>query len=257
MESTKKEKSQESNQLSRKTMLGTLAGGAVVAATGLSLPQRVLASGITDYDILNFALNLEYLEAEFYTYATTGYGISHFGIPTGGVGDSGPTFGGKKVAIDGIRLPVSLEIAQDERDHVLDLRSLLGNKAIAKPAIKLDALGIGFANEGQFLVLARAFEDTGVSAYCGAAPLIQSKTILGYAARILAVEALHSGNIRLMVAQEGLATMKVDSQDVLPPPSGNHYFTTDDKGLAITRTVQQVIAIVKPFFPDGINGNIQ
>ncbi|MDQ2818337.1 MAG: hypothetical protein M3T49_09060, partial [Candidatus Eremiobacteraeota bacterium] len=66
-----------------------------------------------------------------------------------------------------------------------------------------------------------------------------------------------SGNIRLMVAQEGLATMKVDSQDVLPPPSGNHYFTTDDKGLAITRTVQQVIAIVKPFFPDGINGNIQ
>ncbi|MBC5825637.1 MAG: ferritin-like domain-containing protein, partial [Candidatus Eremiobacteraeota bacterium] len=184
--------------------------------------------------------------------------IAHFGIPTGGVGDPGPTVGGKKVdGIDGIRKPVSLEIAVDERDHVLDLRSLLGNKAIAKPAINLNALGLGFGSEDQFLQLARAFEDTGVSAYSGAAPLIQSHDIVGYAARILAVEGYHAGNIRLMAALKGLSTFKVDSKDVLPPPSGPKYFFTDSQALAIPRTVAEVIAIVKPFFPDGLNGNIK
>ena len=109
----------------------------------------------------------------------------------------------------------------------------------------------------QFLVLARAFEDTGVSAYGGAAPLIQSKTVLGYAARILAVEAYHAGNIRLMTAQFGLQTKALDGQDVLPPPSGKKYFTDDNKGLAIVRTPEEVLAIVRPFFPNGLNGRIR
>ena len=39
---------------------------------------------IEEVDILNFALNLEYLEAEFYTYATTGKSITSFGIATKG-----------------------------------------------------------------------------------------------------------------------------------------------------------------------------
>jgi hypothetical protein len=48
-------------------------------------------------DILNFALNLEYLEAEFYTVATTGKTIEQSGIAVSGTGNPGPTTGGNTV----------------------------------------------------------------------------------------------------------------------------------------------------------------
>ena len=57
---------------------------------------------IDERDILNFALNLEYLEAEFYTYATTGKSITSFGIGTKGrAGGSNPTTGGRKASEEG------------------------------------------------------------------------------------------------------------------------------------------------------------
>jgi len=235
-------------------------------------PSSVHAQSIDDADILNFALNLEYLEAEFYTVATTGRTIREIGIGVSGVGNSGPTTGGSRVPLElGSVFPqrlhsVALEIAYDEQQHVKLLRSALGSYAVAKPAINLDALGIGFANFRQFLKLSRAFEDTGVSAYAGAAPLISSKAYLGVAAQILATEAYHSGNVRLMISENDVDTTKTDSEDVLPPPSGKQYFTTDSNGLALTRTTGQVLAIVYGnsttgttaggFFPDGVNGLI-
>ena len=193
-------------------------------------PASVHAQSVDDADILNFALNLEYLEAEFYTVATTGKTIREIGIGVNGVGNSGPTTGGARVALElGSVFPqrlhnVALEIAYDEQQHVKLLRSALGSYAVAKPAINLDALGIGFANFRQFLKLSRAFEDTGVSAYAGAAPLISSKAYLGVAAQILATEAYHSGNVRLMISENDVETTKTDSEDVLPPPSGKTVF---------------------------------
>jgi hypothetical protein len=134
---------------------------------------------------------------------------------------------------------------------------------VAKPAINLEALGIGFANFREFLQLARAFEDVGVSAYAGAAPLITSKAYLQVAAQILAVEALHSGNIRKQVQEHLVPTTPVDSLDVLPPPSGKNFFTVNSQALAIIRTTSQVLSIVYGggttsggFFPDGVNGVI-
>ena len=173
------------------------------------------AQAVTDVDILQFALNLEYLESEFYTMATTGKSISEMGIGITGSGNTGATTGGKKVTfIAGSTLALSAtEIASDERNHVKLIRGALtaaGVMPIAKPAINLDALGIGFGSQEEFITLARAFEDVGVSAYGGAAPLISSKAYLGVAARILAAEALHTGNLRLHAALYQVPIKPVD-----------------------------------------------
>ena len=105
--------------------------------------------------------------------------------------------------------------------HVKLLREALGKYAIAKPAINLNALGIGFGSFEEFLILSRAFEDTGVSAYGGAAPLITSKEVLATAAKIAEVEALHSGNIRLQIAALGISVPALDAHDRVPPPAGD------------------------------------
>jgi hypothetical protein len=253
----------------------------VPGAKALGLTSKgVEAAADIDLEIVNFALNLEYLEAEFYTVATTGKTIEEIGIGISGVGTPGPTTGGKRVhferdpgdwnwggdEVSGRLKAVAEEIAYDEQQHVILLRSLLGDAAIAKPAINLDALGIGFDTFQQFLELARAFEDTGVSAYGGAAPLLTSKTILGYAARIALTEALHSANLRLLIAENRVKTSPLDKLDILPPPSGKQYFEVDAQALAVVRTTSEVLAIAYGnstpgthaggFFPDGVNGAI-
>jgi hypothetical protein len=267
--------------------------GAAFAGGRLGLMDKVPGAGMlgmktsgvraaTDInvEVANFALNLEYLEAEFYTVATTGKTIEEIGIGITGVGQSGPTTGGKRVhfereaddfywgddEVSGKLHAVAEEIAYDEQQHVILLRSLLGDAAIAKPAINLDALGIGFDNFKQFLQLARAFEDTGVSAYGGAAPLLTDPAILAYAVRIGLTEALHSSNLRLLIAENRVQTTPVDSQDILPPPSGKQYFEVNSQALTVVRTTSEVLAIVfgnsaagtskGGFFPDGVNGSI-
>lgn len=238
--------------------------GAFLAASG------TLRADITDIDILQFALNLEYLEAEFYTVARTGKTIDQMGIGITGGGNGGATTGGQKVTfIEGSTLAASAdEIGADERAHVTLLRNTitsLGGTPIAKPAINLNALGTGFESQEAFLTLARAFEDVGVSAYGGAAPLIQNKTLLGYAARILAAEAEHVANVRLHVALYQAPTAALDALDILPPPTGKRYASLDSNGLSAVRTPGQVLYIAYGFkagatsggfYPSGVNGNI-
>jgi Ferritin-like domain len=263
-----------------------MAVGAVLegcSGSGMSHAQ----STVMPSDVLNFALNLEYLEAEFYAVATTGSTLSS------------SVTGGASMATGGAKVPfvtqevqdMAFEIAQDEMLHVAFLRSALGSSAVAEPSINLNALGIGFANENDFLTLARAFEDTGVSAYAGAAPLLASNaTYLQAAAQILAVEAYHAGGIRanLILKQNSwlpqtsgaaLAAPAVpgalDSMDVPPQDpqpfsiTAAHYFTTiqsPNNALAVIRNPSEVLAIVYAnaavgtksggFFPNGLNGNI-
>lgn len=254
----------------RRRFMRTLGIAGAAVAGGAAIPAK--AASQNDINILNFALNLEYLEAEFYTVATTGKRIAQMGVGISGIGNPGPTTGGKKVTFDDtpntpiFQSAVASEIAEDERDHVTLLRAALGSAAIAKPAINLDALGLGFANEKEFLALARAFEDLGVTAYAGAAPLIQDAAILGAAARILAIEAEHAGQLRLQVARLQVPTTALDGVDILPRPSGRRFISADNNGLAAVRTPGQVLYVAYGFkahttsggfFPDGVNGNIK
>jgi hypothetical protein len=277
------------NQIQRRSFMRGGAVGLGAALVGAKLgvfdrggktalsPTDVEAwSGISDTDILNFALNLEYLEAEFYTVAVTGRTLEQSGIPINGTGNSGPTTGGQQVdfvkspdntEITGTLNTLAPELMLTEQEHVMLLRTALGADAIAKPAINLNALGTGFQGFLHFTALARAFEDVGVSAYGGAAPLISSKTILATAARIALTEAYHAGTLRLIAAaNKDTFLTPVDKLDVLPPPTGPKYADIDSNGLSIVRTPGQVLAIVYHnttsgassggFFPQGVNGSI-
>jgi Ferritin-like domain len=131
----------------------------------LHLASQVNAQSITDADILNFALNLEYLEAEFYTRVTTGKTIQEIGIPISGTGTPCPTVGGNQVNFRtawlderqaGITMEIAEQLAHDEQQHVILLRNALGTYAVARPAINLEALGFGFSNYREYLQLARA-----------------------------------------------------------------------------------------------------
>lgn len=239
------------------------AGLAMAATTmlGGSIEKLSATTTLTDLDIVNFALNLEYLEGEFYSVATFGATLQERGIiPSSAV--SGPTTGGKMVSFGGSPIAyLASALRKDEQEHVLFLRKALGSSAVKKPAINLDAAGFGFASVNDFIKLSRIFEDVGVT-YLGAAPLLKSKTYLDAAARILATEAQHAGAIRTEVIIRGVTNVKIDSKDV--PPTQHNPFDVDSNALSIPRSTTEVLSIVYSggshsggFFPDGLNGTIK
>lgn len=139
--------------------------------------QTPMGAGIND--VLNFALKLEYLESYFYQKRTAVVGLS---------------------SVNAAALTL---IATDEMNHVTFLRSVLQGNAIADPTTaQFDyTAGGNFnpTNADQYLALAQSFEDTGVRAYKGAAPLVMSnKTVLTAALNIHSVEARHASHIRAM-----------------------------------------------------------
>ena len=161
---------------------GALAAGAVygVAMVGPFVRKALAMSEGGDVGILNFALTLEYLESAFYDEAKTRARAS-----------------GELKSLIGL-------LADDEAQHVAALTASikqLGGKPVAKP--KFDFPYNGTAG---FLKLAQTFEDTGVSAYNGAAPSIKSKEVLGAAGSIVQVEARHAAAIRLQNKQEPAPT---------------------------------------------------
>lgn len=260
--------------------------------------QEITASqGPSDAEILQFALNLEYLEAEYYTYATTGHGIEQSGIDVFGKGNPGPVLikADPQVRFDGAKnvREYAFEIARDERDHVRFIRSVLqflGATPVARPKIDLknswnalaQAAGLGagfdpFANPVNFLLGAFVFEDVGVTAYRGAAPLLNNPTVLSGAAGLLGAEAYHAANIRTaLYARDSIAingaTRKISNlrdaldrdadkdQGIIRNGSAN-IVPTNEEGLVFARTARQVLNIVYfapgasagGFFPDGIN----
>jgi ferritin-like protein len=235
------------------------------------------AQTTTEVDILNFALNLEYLEAEFYTYAITGKSITSFGISIDGKASGenpasgGATMGGSLVKFnnnDVFSHDIAAEIGSDERAHVVLLRSALGAAAVAKPNINLNALGIGFGNQSDFLRVARILEDIGVTAYSGAAGMLKTPGIITTAARLLAAEAEHVGSVRTQVAKLKIVSSPLDGADLIPPPSGKstQFLSINlSNGLAATRTAGEVLYLAfgkkaginqGGFFPNGLNGAI-
>ena len=274
-------------------------------------PGPAPVAALNDADVLNVALNLEYLEAQFYAFAAFGVGLNANMLT--GIGTQGAVTGGAQVPFqDTVVREYAREIAIDEVAHVAFLRSALGSAAVAQPAIDISvgtaaapgaftaaaraagvigATGVfnPYADDNSFLLGAYIFEDVGVSAYKGAAPLIANKTYLEAAAGILAAEAYHAGLIRTILYRKGLQTPNPipslitaanqisDARDSLDgssdddqgitgsDPTISNIVPTDANGLAYSRSVAQVHNIVYltntakiggGFFPNGTNNRL-
>ena len=211
---------------SRRKMLSIGAASIAALALGANARTARAAATYTDADILNFALNLEYLEANFYYLAAFGTTIDKAntastaaGAPlitlSGTVGTAGTVSGGSLVPFTTIPVAsYAIETAVEEGKHVQLLLQALGSSAVAQPAINLGTSfqtlataakipgGAGFspyASDNTFLVGAYVFEDVGVTAYHGAASLLTTPSNLATAAGILAVEAYHAGLVRTTI----------------------------------------------------------
>ncbi len=275
--------------------MGVMSTAGLVAS---STPANAtsLGAGPPDGDIFNYALNLEYLEAEFYLYAATGQGLAasdRTGTGTQGTVSPGALVPFKSRAIQ----QYAQRIAVDEQAHVKFIRTVLGAGAVAEPTIDVgigpnsafSKLGVAaglivagqtfnpYADDISFLLGASIFEDVGVTAYAGAARYIGNPDYLEAAAGILAVEAYHSGAIRTLLANIGagvafglISNLRKalsganDDQGILIPGNNYNIVPNDVNALAFRRTTTQVLNIVygggapsgNLFFPNKLNGNI-
>jgi hypothetical protein len=279
-------------------MTGAAAGAGLLSgctSSNSTTSSTTSSSGPGQTDVLTFALNLEYLEATFYSYITQGADL-----PSDTTVGSGAVTGAPGAAIAfaganaGALTDMLNEIYFDELNHVRALRSLLGILVVPRPAINLAALGA--ITSSNVFSIARLFEDVVVTAYTGALALSGNEALSGsslnYAAQILGVESFHAGALRLGIILQNAATagtdtpLKADSSDVAPfdpgtttlaaagPSASGAFFATygasaggTTAGMAYKRTTSQVLSIVYQaagvagttkggFFPSGVNGII-
>jgi hypothetical protein len=156
---------------------GTLAAGAIYGAGAVApfVSSALAQGGGGDVEILNFALTLEYLEATFYQAK------------------------GKEVGLKGQAKAYASQFGEEEAEHVAALTAAikqLGGAPVAKPRFMFPV-----SDEKSFLNLASVLENTGVGAYNGAGPSLQSKAVLASAGSIVQVEARHAAAINLLIGQ--------------------------------------------------------
>lgn len=156
-----------------------LAAAAVPVAFG-AIVNKAFAATPAVVDVLKFALTLEYLESEFYT------------------------LGNASGVIPGEYKQVFARIGANEVTHTEFLITALGAAAPPKPNFDFTAKGMfnPFGKFLDFVILSKAFEDTGVRAYKGQAPvLMEDRQILEFALQIHSVEARHAAIARKVLAK--------------------------------------------------------
>jgi rubrerythrin len=150
-----------------------VASASGVAAVGPFVGQALGQSGRIDIEVVQFALLLEQLEADYYRRALRE-------VPD----------------LSASVRRLAREIEDHESQHVEALSQLAVQMSAAAPDPPQFDFGDAFRSERAFLALAQALEETGVSAYNGAAPMVEQDDVLDIAAQIVQVEARHAALVR-------------------------------------------------------------
>lgn len=266
--------------LNRRRFFSTLAAAGALVATGgtfgVSRAEAQTVATPSIIDVLNFALNFEFLEAEFYSYGSTGMSLAANVAASNAATAasktpliaSPPTITASNVShqpmvtLTGNQQTIVAALLQDEAHHIAGLQAAiigLGGTPITEPSIDFSAGGAipAITTNTAYFAAARQFTALGNSAYAGAAAsLISNTAILETASQILGAEAQHLGAVNYLCITLGITTpspdARIDAQDV-PPNSiqasgGPTIFTVTPltaaaPALGIARTPQQVLGV--------------
>lgn len=266
----------ESARRETRRALFTAALGITAGASALALASRADAQTLTDADLLNFALNLKYLEANFYAFVTTGTAIGS-GY-TGGVttaGAAGAATGGRKVTFtDPLVSKFAFEIATEKLAHVAIIRSALGASVVAQPAIDLGAgatnafsafaraaglIGDGatfdpYASDENVLLSAFMFEDVTVTALKGLTPLVSNLTYVDLLAALIGASGYHASMIRTSLFRKGQTDQGlIDATEKLSAARDRYDGGDDlDQGVATVSTSAGAASNIVPADGDGV-----
>jgi len=208
----------------RRAFFTAALGAAAAGAGALAFSAVADAQTVTDVDQLNFLLNLGYLQANYYGFATTGVAIAA-GFTTGPT-TAGAATGGRKVAFADAQVSrLAFELAAEDLAQVASLRAVVGVAAVSQPAIDLSATATSafsriaqdagivapgavfdpYASDDNFLLGAFLFEDVVASAYTGAAPRLTNLAFVDFAAALLGTKGYHAATVRGTLYRKGLA----------------------------------------------------
>jgi hypothetical protein len=253
-------------------------GAAAVTAAGasaLAIATSASAATIADNDIFRFLVQLDYLAGQYFSFATTGAGLSA-ALLTGQTTDTaGSATGARQVTFtDPVVAQYATEITQDLVANITYIRTQLGADGIvSQPAIDLGtsatsafgklatAAGIAtagafdpYASDGNFLLGAFMIEDVIVTAYIGALTVISDKTLLAATTGILATHAHHAAVIRALLYAKGATTASLrTSADAISNVRDNLDGTTSDldQGISPTTISGNVISNITPAAANG------
>ncbi|KAL6970206.1 hypothetical protein U1Q18_029909 [Sarracenia purpurea var. burkii] len=163
----------------------------------------------SDVDLLEFPLNLEYLEAEFFLWGSLGRGLDSIApnLTMGGP----PPRGATKARLDPFTRDVILQFAYQEVGHLRAIKKRV--KGFPRPLLNLSAEAFGevmnsafgrafnppfnpYANQLNFLLASYVVPYVGLTGYVGANPKLQTTAAKTLVAGLLAVESGQDAVIR-------------------------------------------------------------
>jgi hypothetical protein len=271
--------------------LGAAGAGIMSGCAASNTPATTTPATSAETNALNFALNVKFLKATFYSYITQGTDLPSAAIANSGAVTGAPS---AKLVFTGTNAQQTTdllnEIYFDEKNQVTALQSLLGTAAVFRPAINLAAYAAITATNA--LSIARMLEDVAVTALASLSTSLSSSNIT-VLAQIMGVDSFHAGALRLVSIQNPsiAAYAQADSLDVAPkdpgtaalsatgPSASGAFFATagtatssaaTPAGMAFLRTTSQALAILYGtggvvaksgsssggFFPSGFSGSI-
>jgi hypothetical protein len=268
----------------RRQFFRTAFGAAAVTVAGaaaLTVGPRAFADTTSDIDYLNFALQLKYLEAEFYNFAAFGTGLPDGQISAGsttltGTNVAGAATGARQVSFtDPVVAQIAGEIAQDTAKQVAWLRTELGANTYAQPAIDLGTTATGafstamraatvisgasatfdpYASDANFLLAAFLLSDIGVTALRYAAPLLADIGHVELMEGAMVTDAYHSAAIRTLLYAKGLDTtnaLRSNSELISNLRDQLDGTPDDDQGVSPTTVGGNLVSNVVPTYADG------
>ncbi|KAJ1420828.1 Ferritin-like domain [Sesbania bispinosa] len=175
----------------------------------------LIASAATpesDVDLLEFPLNLEYLEAEFFLFGSLGHGLD---VVAPNLAQGGPPpIGAKLAKLDILVRDVILQFGLQEVGHLRAIKSTV--RGFPRPLLDLSTESFAkimdnafgrplhppfdpYANEINFLLASYVIPYVGLTGYVGANPMLQNATSKRLVAGLLGVESGQDAVIRALL----------------------------------------------------------